>query len=82
MRAGALTCRGRLLADFVDSLAVRERSLVEVDGAPARPVVIRQFLKDSISGEFLIEVEDLETDSATGCTRTVFFDEISPVLRH
>ncbi len=82
MRAGALTCRGLLLADFVDSLVVREGSLVEVDGTPLRPVVIRRFLMDDIADELLVEVEDLETDCPTGCTRTVFFDEISPVLRH
>lgn len=82
MRAGALACRGLLLADFVDSLSIGEGSVVEVDGAPAHPVVIRQFLKDGITGELLVEVDALETDGPTGCARIVSFDEISPVLRH
>ena len=82
MRARALACRGILLADLVDSLSICERSVVVVDGAPAYPAVIRQFLKDNITGELLIEVEKMETDSPTGCARIVSLDEISPVLRH
>jgi|LNAQ01.1.fsa_nt_gb hypothetical protein len=82
MRSRAPTCLGLLLADLAESLSICERSVVVVDGTPAYPAVIRQFLKDNITGEFMIEVEALETDGPTGCSCIVSLDEISPVLRH